>query len=75
MSAEGAAIAPSEVKTWRHARKGRITGRIVAESGDFVDIEVVEPARLSLLSAGVDPSVEPGEVLTVRREFLTEVTP
>lgn len=70
--AEIAGVEPP-VKTWRHSRKGVITGRIVEETGDFVTIEVTDPSTLHLASRYADPNVHPGDTLVVRKSFLTEV--
>lgn len=58
------AVGEAPVKTWRHVRKGPLTGRIVdTDLGEFVVIELTEDAR----------SYDAGEQVTVRRSFLTEV--
>jgi hypothetical protein len=61
------------IKTWRHSRKGLITGTIIKDSGDFVSIELAGEQTLRLLSRGSSPYFEDGEVISVRKEFLTEV--
>lgn len=61
----------ASIKTWRHSRKGLITGRIIRESGEWVDIELFGTHELTMLSG--DGYREHGEVIQVRKDFLTEV--
>lgn len=61
------------VQTWRHSRKGLITGIVIKDDGEFVDIELTEDHKLRLASRFSDPNYERGEVISVRKSFLTEV--
>lgn len=73
MTTETPTLTP-EVKTWNHSRKGPITGTIVHTSadGEWVDIELAtdHELRYNATSGRVD---EKGEVVRVRKSFLTEV--
>lgn len=61
------------VQTWHHSRKGLITGTIIKDTGEFVDIELATDQTLQLVSRFVDSNLEQGEVISVRKSFLTEV--
>lgn len=67
--------AQNEVKTWNHSRKGQITGTVVRESADgtWLDIEMATEGTLRLASKMINPHYEPGDVITVRKAFLTEI--
>lgn len=51
------------MSVWDHSRNGRIEGEIVQDNGTFVDIKLSADHRQGAK----------GEILTVRRYFLTEV--
>jgi hypothetical protein len=59
---------------WRHARKGVIEGRIIAEAGEWVDIQLGKDHELNYGSVSLRGIVDlEGEILTVRKSFLTEL--
>jgi hypothetical protein len=62
-----------EVKVWRHTRKGIIRGRIVKEYDEWAEIELSGFHELTLANPNTDPFRETGEVITVRKSFLTEI--
>lgn len=62
------------VQTWRHSRKGLITGTIVSRSGEWVDIRLASDHRLSYMADANRGRVDgEGEVLRVRESHLREV--
>lgn len=62
-----------EVTTWHHSRKGFIHGRIVEDTGEFVKIELASEHVLHLKSELADPYRDKGEIISVRKSFLSEV--
>lgn len=62
-----------DVKTWHHARKGRIRGRLVQVADDWTDIELVGDQVMKMVSAEGDVYGESGTIIRVRTAFLTEV--
>lgn len=62
-----------EVKTFMHARKGKFRGAVVGDLGDWVDVMLVGDQTLTYLSIGVDPRHVHGEIVRMRKSFLTEV--
>ena len=63
------------VKTWRHSRKGLITGMVVgSEDGEFITIRAVGDQKISLASREGDPWLDDGDEISVRKSFLTEVS-
>lgn len=66
------------VRTFRHSRKGLLTGVVLRDDGEWVHLRLVgdhDPNRMyhsEAYRAGA-PS-EHGETLTVRKSLLTEVT-
>lgn len=68
-------FADSTVRTWRHRRQGLITGVIIGGDDTWAKIRLHGDHRLSYMSESNRGRIdEDGDVLTVRREFLTEVT-
>lgn len=65
----------STVKQWRHSRKGTIVGTELPTSTDeWVDIELARDHRLNYASASAQGTIDAkGEVIRVRRSFLTEI--
>lgn len=62
-------------RTWMHQRKGRITGVIVGEVDEWLQIELCGDHRLNYAAEDNQGRVdEDGHLLTVRKSFLTEVT-
>lgn len=60
---------------WIHSRKGEIEGEVVKDEGDFVSIQLTAEATLKWRSEDRRGSInEVGEILTVRKSFLKEVT-
>lgn len=60
--------------TWNHSRKGRITGEIIRDDGEWVDIRLTGDHELRYKSEANRGRVdEAGEVLTVRKSLLTEI--
>ena len=66
---------------WNHCRQGSIEGKIIREDGDWVDIELTAPARVtygrsfSFAGHGRPYShAATGQVIRVRKSFLTELT-
>jgi hypothetical protein len=61
------------VTAWRHSRKGLITGEVVTELGDFVDIRITNEVNMSPLSREDDDWAQPGDIIRVRRLLITEL--
>lgn len=66
---------------WHHSRQGKIRGEIIYEDGDWVDIELSAPARVTwgrsfnFMGHGrSDSHAAAGEVIRVRKSLLTEIT-
>lgn len=65
------------IQTWNHSRKGLITGVLVneTEDSDWVDIRLTTDHELKYASRAYVGRIDPeGEILRVRKSFLTEVT-
>ena len=63
------------IKTWRHSRKGLITGVVVgSEDGEFVTIRAVGAQKISLASREDDGWLDDGDEVSARKSFLTEVS-
>lgn len=62
------------VRTWDHARKGRIRGVIIEDTGEWLNIALVGDQTVGYVSRTIDPHHDDGDVLTVRKSLLTEVT-
>lgn len=62
------------IRTWHHSRKGRITGRIVRQAGEWLHIELAADHVLRVGSRFDDGHRDKGEVIVVRESFLTEIT-
>lgn len=63
------------IKTWLHSRKGEMTGIIVKDNGEWLDIELTTEANLKYIAESSQHlrDREVGEVITVRKSFLTEI--
>lgn len=59
---------------WNHTRKGRIEGRVLSETEDFITIELTCDQRLRMLSTDDDGHRRKGDRVTARRAFLREVS-
>lgn len=69
-------MATEQVRTWRHSRKGKITGVLVSDDGEWLTIRLTEDHSLNYVSDSSRRSVdEAGEVLTLRAAFMRETTP
>ncbi|HEU5032729.1 MAG TPA: hypothetical protein VFV01_47955 [Spirillospora sp.] len=66
-------MAADQVRTWLHSRKGRITGTVVADDGEWVTIRLAGWHDLAMASRTIDGSAADGEQITVRKALLTEV--
>lgn len=65
---------PGQVRKFRHIRKGLVEGRIVREDETWAQIELARDHRLAYGSECNRGRIdEAGEILTVRRSFLTEI--
>ena len=64
------------VQEWMHSRKGRIRGAVVWDGdGEWVKIKLAGDHQLKYLSISNRGYVDAdGEVITVRKTFLREVT-
>ena len=60
------------IRTWEHSRKGRIRGRILAQHGEWLHIELTEDHNLRMHADG---HRQRGEVVVVRASFMREATP
>lgn len=58
---------------WRHSRKGIIEGELVRETEEWVLIRATKWQALRSAKPGAVIPVEDQEVITVRKEFLTEI--
>lgn len=65
-------MSDDKVRTWRHSRKGLISGVVVKQDETWTTIRLVDEHRFVPAGYGVD--VEGGEELTFRTDFATEVT-
>lgn len=77
MSAEapGEKTVDLPVREWNHSRKGRIRGVVVFTHDDWYQIQLVGDHNLKYVSASLRGQTDlDGEVITVRRSFLREVT-
>jgi hypothetical protein len=64
------------VQEWMHSRKGRIRGAVIFQHDDWVQIQLAGDHALKYMSVSNRGRVDTdGEVITVRRSFLREVTP
>lgn len=64
----------SDTRTWRHSRKGLITGRVVREDDTWMHIELAGDHRLRWLSeANRGRANGDGTFLTARKSLLTEI--
>lgn len=63
------------VQTWNHSRKGRITGTVITESDEWLDIQLATDHDLQAVATSNRGITEAGEVITVRRSLLREVLP
>lgn len=66
---------PEVVRTWQHRSKGTITGVLVSEDGTWADVRVVGEHKipwLSQMNRDRGPVLD-GEVMTLRKSFMTEV--
>jgi hypothetical protein len=61
-----------KVRTWRHSRKGLISGVVVKQTDEWTTIRLsdIHPA----VAAGYGTVAAGGEELTFRTEFATEIT-
>lgn len=60
----------SDIQTWKHSRKGIITGRVVDEDDEWVRIELHGDQPIIYQSESRGPESD-GEILTARKSFLT----
>lgn len=58
---------------WRHSRKGIIEGDLVKETEEWVLIRATTWQALRSAKPGAVIPVEDQEIITVRKEFLTEM--
>lgn len=64
-----------DVRTWRHSRKGLITGEIIGSDATWTHIRLHGDHRLSYGSEANRGRIdEDGDAITVRSEYLTEET-
>lgn len=61
----------STIRSWSHTRKGRLTGILLRELGDWSDVLLVDDHRV--VPAGYGLYAGGGEVLRVRTTFLAPV--
>lgn len=63
-----------QVRRWIHGRKGPIRGVIVWENDEWMDVRLVGDHEIRYLSVTqrLDGPTDDGEVLRVRKSFLTE---
>jgi hypothetical protein len=67
---------PEVVRTWQHRSKGTITGVLVSEDETWADVRVVGEHKipwLSQMNRDRGPVLD-GEVMTLRKSFMTEDT-
>ena len=68
-------LAAPHVRTWRHSRKGLITGEIIGAAATWTHIRLHGDHRLAYGSEANRGRIdEDGDTITVRSEYLTEVT-
>ena len=70
-------MSAERIRTFHHSRKGRLTGVVVRDDGEWVHLRLVgdhDPNRMYHSEAyRVGGVADDGEVLTVRKSFLTEI--
>lgn len=65
----------SDVKTWIHSRKGRITGTVVRQDDTWMWVRVVGDHQLRYMSESNRGRVdEDGDVMCLRASFMREVS-
>lgn len=64
------------VRRWEHRNKGPITGVEVGGDETWIKVRLVGEHEIRWLSPGrhLDGPVSDGEIMTLRRSFLTEVS-
>lgn len=67
----------TKVHTWKHSRKGLLTGTIVSATKDWVTIRLVgdHPHAWVSINNRAKETGRDGNQITVLRKFLTEVKP
>lgn len=60
------------MRTWRHCRRGLITGIIIWENDTWARIQLSGDHRLRYKSERLRDRRD-GELVTVRKQFLTEI--
>ena len=70
-------MSDTEIRTFHHSRKGRLTGVVVRDDGEWVHLRLVgdhDPNRMYYSVENRAYGIaDDGETLTVRKSFLTEI--